>query len=378
MPRRSTAVWLITLCRWLGVHHLHNILSIEGISALRLLAKKHAHYRTDKVEWFLQTNWDKQLRVSPDRQQSLHIMMNQWQQHRRHSVVVVDQPPPSPTRRLLRHLQHRFRGLRRSTVVASSVPQESLPPSYRRKIWVSIGIDDYVHMPSLRSAVNDATHLATFAKEQLRFQCTTLLLDAKATKDRVETYIKQNLFSYAGPNDLVVITFHGHGKTLHLRGVDCGFIMLRNSAGDDPSDMISMSDLENWTRYLAARHVLIVLDCCFSGIISLRGNRRNTSKNTTVVPPPLYTDATVRNHLDRDARIVINAGSSDQQTLDGGWHNNSMLTGALMSYANFAITRGAVSPLFGYLSHTVSSKCAQTPTLGKLVGDKGGEIFLAL
>ena len=49
-----------------------------------------------------------------------------------------------------------------------------------------------------------------------------------------------------------------------------------------------------------------------------------------------------------------------------------------MSFPGFMTSVGSVSSLYNYLLETVPRYHSQTPTMGKLIGDQGGDIFLGL
>ena len=85
-------------------------------------------------------------------------------------------------------------------------------------------------------------------------------------------------------------------------------------------------------------------------------------------------------HLDHRARVVINAGHSSQQVMDGGWHDHSIFTGAILSSPVFRQPCASMYDFFRSVHDKVvqSGKTSQIPTLGKLTGDEGGDIFLAL
>ena len=91
-----------------------------------------------------------------------------------------------------------------------------------------------------------------------------------------------------------------------------------------------------------------------------------------------YSDETIDIFLSKKARIAINAGTNDQKVSDDGWNNNSIFTGCIMSYPGFYDNFGSAINLYNYLLENVPKHCSQTPTIGKLLGDEGGDIFLAL
>ena len=133
-----------------------------------------------------------------------------------------------------------------------------------------------------------------------------------------------------------------------------------------------MEDLSNWTKYLNANHILLYMDCCFSGFTALRSEEDRERRSSN------FTDYSLDKYLKTKSRIVINAGTHDQKVADGGWHDNSIFTGAFMSFPGFMTSVGSVSSLYNYLLETVPRYHSQTPTMGKLIGDQGGDIFLGL
>ena len=58
-------------------------------------------------------------------------------------------------------------------------------------------------------------------------------------------------------------------------------------------------------------------------------------------------------NLCKKARIVINAGQEDESIMDGGWNNNSLLTGLIVSYGKYHETNGSVYSLFNYIADKV-------------------------
>ena len=338
---RKRSGWLRKLCGSLGIPKETGSLTIEGLSALPLLCKKR-YADNKKLEWFLKSHWWIFVRfTSKDRNQIIKLMNQDWK--RRH---------PSPGL---------FRGAQRSR--ARSIQPRM--PKYNRKYWISIGINQYTNMPPLNCAENDAVALSVFAKK-LGFHTSTSL---NPNRGEIVKLIKGHLANTILENDLLVLTFHGHAVTKTIRKSRFGFIVPIEGCEGNLATLIGIKDLFNWIQYIQCRHVLLILDCCFSGIAAVRGGPLWTTN---------YTPGTVNVHLKQNCRIVINAGTGEQATLDGGWEGNSVLVGSILSYPRYEQTAGSVTGLFSYISQVVSSHCPQTPTIGKLVGDMGGDMFLAL
>jgi uncharacterized caspase-like protein len=135
---------------------------------------------------------------------------------------------------------------------------------------VVIGINQYQHerVPKLRYAVNDARSVQrVLGRLGFRPERITTLLDADATKTRIEAALADDLHRNVGPDDRVFVFFAGHGKTDRLRsGEEEGYLI---PVDGDPSRLysttISMTALRQISDRLAARHILYVVDACYSG-----------------------------------------------------------------------------------------------------------------
>ena len=290
-----------------------------------------------------------------------------------HHIISAASPPPmtipitSTPRPISRKASRHFSS--RSMGKAAQISKPINPPSYHKKIWIAFGINNYKNLQQLKNAVNDAEKLTVFSKEKLNFTYTKLILNEEVTKRRIEYEIKNYLYKNSSPEDLVVMSFHVHGITLNINDTHHGFIAPHNVPNDaTPAELISMSDISNWTKYIKARHVLILFDCCFSGFSSLRKTKQSDK----------FSTYTIKKMLTKKSRIAINAGTHDQTVSDGGWNRNSIFTGVLLSYPFLNNKKGSVIHLYNYLLTNVPKYYPQTPTMGKLIGDEGGDIFLSL
>jgi WD40 repeat protein len=152
----------------------------------------------------------------------------------------------------------------------------------RRAYIVAIGINDVPRLPSLRLrfAADDARVMSETLSQSLRRQGRyasvdlTLLLSGvkKRQKERsgdvdvasrgvIEEEIGR-IASEAQPEDLVIITFAGHGVTdangaLHLVPADAF-----PRADGVPARTISARDLADWLREIRAEDTVLILDAC--------------------------------------------------------------------------------------------------------------------
>ncbi len=135
---------------------------------------------------------------------------------------------------------------------------------------VIIGINDYQHprVPKLRYAVNDARAIerALLAQGFSRERIVTLI-DGQATKAAIERVLGDQLRGRMGPDDRLLVFFAGHGKTDKLRsGDDEGYLI---PVDGDPAQLFStaigMDALRKISDRLPAKHVLYIVDACYSG-----------------------------------------------------------------------------------------------------------------
>jgi replicative superfamily II helicase len=168
-----------------------------------------------------------------------------------------------------------------------------------------VGINQYQsdEIGNLASAVRDAQALHALFTDNLG-GTTTLLTDDQATTARLRTSLI-NLQHTATEDDVVVITFSGHGSDTHE------LVTFDTDLDDLPGTTLPLSELTELVGGISAKHLLIVLDCCFSGGAGakvLRAPRRPRGG----VSGPLSTAAL----LDRIAgtgRVIVTASTAEQE-----------------------------------------------------------------
>ena len=243
---------------------------------------------------------------------------------------------------------------------------------YHRKVSLHVGVSAYTAWNSLNNATRDAKKLAERFRGVLKFDETRLVLDADATKDGIRNAIQE--LTACDEDDLIVVTFSGHGAPLQMaNGDDQGYLVPVDAptpiALANVFDFISMAELSTWAdECLRARHVVFLLDCCFSGLMSSRGLSDGQKKRV---------DA----HLQMKCRYVINAGTKDEEVSDGRGSHSPFVTALLQSSAGTGNDQECdIEALKKEIEVRVANMpgVRQTPTGGTLKGDEGGCAFLAL
>jgi hypothetical protein len=138
---------------------------------------------------------------------------------------------------------------------------------FGRSYAVVIGIGDYKNYSKLSAPADDAIKVRNFLRDQAGFDRIILLTDERATRDRIGEIMESQLPRWALPDDRVLFYFSGHGATRTLTAGDRGYLILAASKKDAWETMIDMHSIQLWSENLAqARHVLFLLDACFSGL----------------------------------------------------------------------------------------------------------------
>jgi uncharacterized caspase-like protein len=243
--------------------------------------------------------------------------------------------------------------------------------AYQRRHAVVIGIDEYGEdYQVLSNAVADARAVRKTLVERYGFatEDVRLILNEEATKSALEEALDDWLTDPArvGPHDLVVVFFAGHGITRPLpEGVQRGYLAPVDASRTemrDPkwSSLIAMRDLDQLSEAIPAKHVVVLLDCCFGGLV-------------TRSDPPNVAGMTNR------ARQVLTAGDAGQPVVDSDGGGHSVFTRALIDALEGAGDLNGDEvltffELYDFVSRRVESRTdrRQTPIQATLAFHDGG------
>src|SRR4051812_30895217 len=144
------------------------------------------------------------------------------------------------------------------------------PRTAGRHVMVAIGIDRYRHWRPLSNAVGDAVGAAALLRELGFEEVVPPLLDDRATAAAIEA-VTDELTGLA-PSDSLIVFFAGHGGTriqrVGEREVRTGYLTPVDGAAES-NRVQSWIELDAWLRQISRlppRHILVILDACFSGI----------------------------------------------------------------------------------------------------------------
>ncbi|BDC49847.1 hypothetical protein F183_A21630 [Bryobacterales bacterium F-183] len=188
-------------------------------------------------------------------------------------------------------------------------PRTQLP--FERHHAFVIGINRYKNVSWLKTAVDDALRLADVLKTQQHFDVHPPLVEATGAEIRelLHTIIREKV----GENDRVLFYFAGHGIAADGDDGPAGYLVPLDGDPDDvKSTFIPMSELQDALTSLPCRHLLLVLDCCFSGAFQWASRFRDVR---SAVPKRIYKERFDRFVMD-PAWQVITSAAYDQKALD--------------------------------------------------------------
>ncbi|MEJ0053158.1 MAG: DEAD/DEAH box helicase [bacterium] len=175
-----------------------------------------------------------------------------------------------------------------------------------------IGIDRYAS-PSinwLSCAKRDAVALHALFTDTLGGS-TKLLTDEQATRPTIEAEFAE--LAKCKEDDVVVITFSGHGTTTHE------LVVHDADRSNLPGMCIPLSVVSEWVAKIPAKKLLFILDCCFSGGMGAK------ALQVDVVSRDITSADDLLKQLSGDGRLILTASLATEPA----WENQKLGHGFL-------------------------------------------------
>lgn len=175
-----------------------------------------------------------------------------------------------------------------------------------------IGIDRCIStdVSWLTCAVRDAKALHAIFTDTLGGK-TKLLINSAATKNGIEQELET--MTECSSNDIVVITFSGHGSQAHQ------LIPHDYNSEDIDNTAISLKSLQEWFEKIPAKTLVLILDCCFSGGMGAKVLKTDLNQKKLV---PIDT---IQDYLSGEGRIILTASGINEPA----WENQKLGHGLL-------------------------------------------------
>ncbi len=259
---------------------------------------------------------------------------------------------------LAKYPEGRFGQAARKRRQAARLAQSIAAIDFGRYHALVIGNNDYRNLSKLGTAVNDAKAVGSLLEQAYGFEVTYLInagrkqiIDALSRMRRGLT-IKDNLIIY----------YAGHGWLDKEAGR--GYWLPIDSERNSPANWISTGDISDTLKAMAAKHVMVVADSCYSGTLT-RSVKLNVS-----------TSEYFRRIVNIRTRVVLTSGGLEP-VLDDGMQGHSVFTKAFLDVLekNNGILEG--TRLFNELRRPVILNAPQTPEYSNMfyAGHEGGDFL---
>ena len=222
-----------------------------------------------------------------------------------------------------------------------------------------IGINSYQNLPRLQTPLNDAEAIASTLSDKYGFK-TQLLRDA--TRDQ----ILRALGNYRGSlheNDNLLIYYAGHGY--YDRAADQAYWFPVDAEKNDPSRWIVATEITGQARAIPARHVLVVSDSCYSGMLTRDVSGTLWRDARTTLGDPVERDAYLQRLMQGKSRYVMASGGNEPVAdSDSAGHasNHSVFASALLQGLNQMNLDGfSAEELFNLVREQVGGRSQQLP-----------------
>ena len=141
-----------------------------------------------------------------------------------------------------------------------------------------IGISEYQEDElRLRNPINDAKEMAKILKEKYDFDDIKLILDKNATRQKLaeifEDYIRSDVMT---EKDRLLVYYSGHGAIRpgtdqQGRVFEESYLIPYDAKSGVYSSYVNMDSITSNCARCKAKHVLLILDSCYSGTAFLVG-----------------------------------------------------------------------------------------------------------
>ena len=230
------------------------------------------------------------------------------------------------------------------------------------KSWFfGIGINQYPDFPDLTNAVRDVQAFKALLVNHYDVDAESahILFDTDATKKNIIDTL-DFLSANIADDDKLIIYYSGHGKL--NQKIDVGYWIPHDGEKNSTAQYILNSTIKDYVGGIAAKHILLISDACFSGSIFMRGDFRSSDTSDGL--------------SDRTSRWAICSGRHDEEVYDGDPGGHSPFASSLLSVLEDN-THDAL-PVGRIVHHVIEETAANyeqlpdgRPMFG--VGHKGGQ-----
>jgi hypothetical protein len=226
-----------------------------------------------------------------------------------------------------------------------------------------IGNNEYQFMPRLKSAIGDAMAVAEILQNKYGFNVESLYDAKREDILRALNQFRRNLKAH----DNLLIYYAGHGWMDEMG--DEGYWLPVDAEKNIETNWISNSHITTTLRAMAAKHVIIIADSCYSGKLT-RG--LNIKGNTS---------GYLGRIVEKKSRTVLSSGGLEPVLDSGGKGSHSVFASAFIDALTENQEIADATQIFSKIRRTVILNSYQLPEYGDIrhAGHDGGDfLFIPL
>lgn len=212
---------------------------------------------------------------------------------------------------------------------------------------LTIGINNYQHLPKLKTAVSDAESVASILHDRYGFQ-TLVLRDA--TREQI-THALNDYRRNLDENANLLIFYAGHGS--YDKDADKAYWLPEDADPGDTTDWIMADDITTEVKVIPARHILIISDSCYSG-----GITREVTPAFTPTEQSRYLEKMVLGK----SRTLMASGALEPVSDQGAAGHSVFADALLKGLTDTSESVFTAATLFdSYIRVSVAGRSEQTP-----------------
>jgi len=211
----------------------------------------------------------------------------------------------------------------------SSLPVDHAPPptaitnnypsiNFGRFYALVIGNQDYGHLPSLKTSMNDARAVEEILRKRYGYK-TTLLINAN--RHQVMTAFN-DLRKVLTEKDNLLVYYAGHGEV--DKSDQSAYWLPTDAEPDNSANWLSSHSITQFLNIIAAKHILVIADSCYSGAM--------TQSSIARLPGQMVEEKRkkwLKFMVKRKARTVMTSGGV-KPVLDSGGGQHSVFAKAFL------------------------------------------------
>ncbi len=223
---------------------------------------------------------------------------------------------------------------------------------------IVIGNNNYANFQNLKTAENDANSVAKLLRSKYNYSVKVV---RNGTRSNILKELDK-LRSKLTKNDNLLIYYAGHG--LFDKEANRGYWLPIDAQPDTTANWVSNTDITDKVKAIAARHVMIVSDSCFSGTLT-RG------VNISIRSPDYFQQISALR-----SRTVLTSGGVEP-VADSGGGGHSVFANAFLKALEQNAKKMDGTELFTKIRRPVMLNANQTPQYSdiRMAGHEGGDFL---